>query len=83
MSHVLVTGASGFVGGHLAQSLAARGHSVRCLVRRSSDVAQLRTIGVELVYGDLAASMTWGPLLADVDVVYHVAGKTSPLPPGP
>ena len=79
MAHVLVTGASGFIGGHLAKSLTRRGHRVRCLVRRTSDVTHLQPLAVELAYGDLAAATDWKPILADIDVVYHVAGKTCAL----
>jgi nucleoside-diphosphate-sugar epimerase len=49
----LVTGATGFIGGHLAQRLVWEGYRVRCLVRESSDTALLRPLGVELAEGDL------------------------------
>jgi nucleoside-diphosphate-sugar epimerase len=49
----LVTGASGFVGGHLVERLLDDGHRVRCLVRTTSDVSLLERLGVELAYGDL------------------------------
>lgn len=50
----LITGASGFIGGRLAQRLARDGRAVRCLVRASSDTSTLERLDVELVVGDLA-----------------------------
>ena len=49
---VLVTGASGFIGGHLTQRLVQSGEQVRCLVRRSSNVELIQPLGVELAYAD-------------------------------
>lgn len=78
---ILVTGASGFIGGHLAEFLVRRGDRVRCLVRRTSQVQRLRELGVELVWGDLAAKQDLTAAVADVDVIYHVAGVTKPRRP--
>src|SRR5690606_18277822 len=50
-SPVLVTGATGFVGGHLLEALAARGARIRALVRPGSDTARLKAVGAELVVG--------------------------------
>jgi nucleoside-diphosphate-sugar epimerase len=49
----LVTGATGFIGGRLAERLRAEGFPVRCLVRASSDVARLDALDVEIAVGDL------------------------------
>lgn len=50
----LVTGATGFIGGHLTKRLVENGHRVRCLVRASSDTSGVEGLdGVELIRGDL------------------------------
>jgi nucleoside-diphosphate-sugar epimerase len=49
----LITGASGFIGGHLAERLVGQGLPVRCLVRPTSDLSLLETLGVEIAVGDL------------------------------
>jgi nucleoside-diphosphate-sugar epimerase len=78
---VLVTGASGFIGSHLAAHLAKRGDRVRCLVRRSSSLRYLRDLDAELAYGDLTGKDDLAPALDGVDVVYAVAGVTRPRRP--
>lgn len=49
----LITGASGFIGGRLAERLSQQGYPVRCLVRPSSDTTLLDRLDVQLVHGDL------------------------------
>ena len=72
---VLVTGATGFTGGHLASALARRGHQVRGLVRPASlDRADaLAGFGMEVALGDLTDAESLVPACTDVDVVYHIA----------
>jgi nucleoside-diphosphate-sugar epimerase len=52
----LLTGATGFIGGHLAQRLMQEGYQVRCLVRSSSDTSLLDRLGVEVAVGDLTSA---------------------------
>lgn len=50
-----LTGATGFIGGHLAERLVRDGHRVRCLVRATSDTSLLDALDVELAFGDLTS----------------------------
>ncbi len=50
---IVVTGATGFLGGFVVRELLKEGISFKCLVRQSSNVEYLRELGVEMVYGDL------------------------------
>lgn len=71
----LVTGASGFVGGHVAQRLASEGHEVFALVRSTSDVGWLREIGVRLREGDLFDPSSVQRSCEGIDAVVHCAAK--------
>jgi nucleoside-diphosphate-sugar epimerase len=70
---VLVTGATGFTGGHLARALRARGDDVRALVRDPARASDLTKTGVELVTGDLRDGGAVGAAARGVEVVYHIA----------
>lgn len=70
---VLVTGATGFTGGHLARGLVNGGHQVRALVRAAARARELSDAGVELIVGDLQDDGALVEAMAQVDVVYHVA----------
>ena len=71
---VLVTGATGFTGGHLARALAARGDTVSALVRTKGPAASaLAQSGITLAMGDLRDPAALAAATAGVDVVYHIA----------
>jgi nucleoside-diphosphate-sugar epimerase len=72
---VLVTGATGFLGGSLVRRLLLEGRRVRALVRTPTKAAQLTAQGVEVVVGDIADEVAVGAAVKDVAVVYHLAGK--------
>jgi nucleoside-diphosphate-sugar epimerase len=74
---VLITGAAGFVGSHLAESLLRDGHAVRGFVRPTKDASALERIGVEIARGDLADSTSVERALQGCDQVYHLAALTS------
>jgi dihydroflavonol-4-reductase len=69
-----VTGAAGFVGGHLARTLASRGCRVRALARVPERAAELRLVGIEILQGDLRDRESLDRAVAGVGVVYHLAG---------
>lgn len=71
---VLVTGGHGFIGSFLVEKLLKEGFSVRCLVRKTSDLKWIKNLSVELVVGDITQKETLGPAVQDVDYIYHVAG---------
>lgn len=70
---VLVTGASGFTGGHLALGLRSRGQRVRAFVRDTGRAQALTAAGIELVEGDLKDRAALERAVAGVRLVYHIA----------
>jgi dihydroflavonol-4-reductase len=70
---VFLTGATGFVGHHVARALAAEGADLRLLVRKSSNLANLEGIAGETHVGDLSEPESLKPALAGCDAVVHVA----------
>jgi len=79
MSKVLVTGASGFIGSHLVEALAARGEEVTCLVRKTSPLDRLQPLGVRLAYGDVTDRESLRAAVAGKQIVYHLAGLNRAL----
>jgi dihydroflavonol-4-reductase len=75
----LVTGATGFIGSHLAEGLAGRGWEVRCLVRRPSGLGWIENLDVDLVRGDCRDKPSLGPAVEGVDCVFHLAGVINAL----
>ena len=69
---ILVTGATGYVGGRLVPRLLAAGYRVRCLTRDPARLAGRPWPGVEIVPGDMFQPATLGPALAGVDVAYYL-----------
>jgi uncharacterized protein YbjT (DUF2867 family) len=69
---LLVTGASGYVGGRLVRALAARGERVRCLARRPQDVAARVPPGIDVVPGDVLEASTLDRALAGVDTAFYL-----------
>ncbi len=74
---VAVTGATGFVGGHLVAVLRRAGYPVRCLVRGAARAGDLRDAGCDVIAGDLADGAALAALVDGAEVVYHVAGAVA------
>src|SRR2546423_593199 len=76
---VVVTGAAGFLGGHLIDMLIERGDEVRAMVRPIEDSSYVRSLkGVEVVYGDLTDEASLKRAVQGVQRVYNVGAKTGP-----
>lgn len=69
----LVTGASGFIGGHLARALAERGDSLRLLLRAGSDRRGLAGLSYEEALGDLRDPASLARAVRGCSTVYHAA----------
>jgi len=72
---VLVTGATGFVGSHVAEALVKRGDTVRALARPGADTTELEKLGITIVRGDLSNPESVKPAVEGVDVIVHCAAK--------
>lgn len=72
-ARVLVTGATGFVGRHLCQALAARGYRVRAAVRASTSPVDGAVENV--IVGEITARTDWAAALRGVDHVVHAAAR--------
>lgn len=73
----LVTGATGFVGGHVVRRLLREGYRVRCLVRASSDTSALEPLDLELACGDLTNANSLTSAANDCRLVLHCGALVS------
>jgi len=69
---ILVTGGTGFVGGHVVHALRRAGRPVRCLVRNRGKAGKLAALGCELAEGDVNDPATLRSAVEGVDVVVHL-----------
>jgi len=76
---VFVTGATGFIGAHLARALLDSGYRVSCLTRHKSPTGRLATLDVEHFSGSLEDAEGLRQGIRDADIVIHLAGLTKHL----
>ena len=69
----LVTGGTGFIGGHVVHTLVREGLDVRVLVRPTSDTSTLKELDVEVVYGDLTDPASLRKAVQGIDLLFHAA----------
>ena len=72
----LITGASGFIGSHLAEELLKRGYEVACIVRKTSDLKWLSGFDIKLINGDCSDKYSLDNCVKGYDYVFHLAGLT-------
>lgn len=80
MPRILLTGATGYVGGRLLNALHAKGYRVTCLVRRPKEFKMRVPEGVEVVGGDVLSPVSLAPALKDIDQAFylvHSMGSTT------
>ena len=70
---IFLTGATGFVGSHVAHALAEHGADLRLLVRPNSNTKNIQDLRADLVTGDLRDPASLEKGIAGCDVVFHVA----------
>lgn len=78
--HVLITGATGFIGAHVARMLITRGHTVRALVRKTSSLTNLQDLALERAEGDVCDAASVRAALQGCDAVVHTAGVAHFMP---
>ena len=71
---VLVTGATGLLGGHLLKELQQRGEEIRALVLPVENADNLLKQGIEVVRGDITDACTLEPAVKNIELVFHLAG---------
>jgi len=77
MAKTLITGATGYLGSHLARALAGRGDELRLLIRRASSADHLSELEFERATGDVTDRRAVRRAMDGADRVFHVAGRTS------
>ncbi|MFO0965862.1 MAG: NAD-dependent epimerase/dehydratase family protein [Gemmataceae bacterium] len=71
----LITGGSGFVGGHVAETCARRGKDITAIVRPAADASFLEQLGARVLRGELSDAALVRQAFEDVEVVIHCAAK--------
>lgn len=75
--NILITGATGFVGSHVAERLVTDGHKVRALVRGTSDLKWLRGLEIETIKGNMLDTASLKDAMEGIEAIVHIAGVTA------
>lgn len=81
MSHILVTGANGFIGSHLVRQLLELKQEkqfkedILCMVRSTSDICSLKGLDVKLIIADLRDPGSLVPAVKDATYIYHLGAE--------
>ncbi|NIP38738.1 MAG: NAD-dependent epimerase/dehydratase family protein [Candidatus Dadabacteria bacterium] len=75
--NISITGATGFIGGKLLKKLSEENHNIKCLVRKTSSLDNLKNLGAEKIYGDLGDFSSFESLVKGSDTIFHLAAFVS------
>lgn len=73
---VMVTGAGGFIGSHLVESLLKKGYDVVCLEKPGENISWLEGLDVTLIHGDITEKNQLYDPVKEVSYIYHLAAST-------
>ncbi|MFX1456974.1 MAG: NAD-dependent epimerase/dehydratase family protein [Promethearchaeota archaeon] len=77
MAIILVTGGTGFIGTYLVKRLHDLGHTIKLLIRKSSDISPFQELkNIEYIYGDVSIFSSFNQNTGNIDVIYHLAAYT-------
>ncbi len=71
--NILLTGATGFIGSHLVNRLVKEEYEVTCVVRKTSNIEDLKKLDVKIFMADLRDKESLTNLPNNIDIVYHLA----------
>src|SRR6516164_3372220 len=71
----VITGATGFIGGHVAEAAHERNHQVSALARPTSDIRELEKLGITVHRGEPDDAALARSTITEADVVVHCAAK--------
>lgn len=74
---VFITGGTGFIGRHLVRRMAQTEHTIRCLARKTSDTKELRTLGADIIVGDVNDRNSLKEGMQGCDWVFNLANVYS------
>ena len=75
--NILITGASGFIGGHVVKYFVAKRLKLACLVRKNSDLSFIDHLPIKIIYGDISDPESISRAMEGIDAVIHIAGMTT------
>lgn len=76
--YTLITGSTGFIGKRLLNALLLEKREIRCLVRKSSNISEIKKHNVDIVFGDVGNLDSVKKAMENVDAVYHLAAFANP-----
>ena len=79
MSRALVTGATGFIGGHLVEELLRRNWEVVCLIRNPRKIPHGLVDRLQVIQADICDRQRYCQQVEGIDVVFHLAGQIHAL----